>query len=205
MTLVSHFQLMAGYNTRMNTQIYNAASELSTEVLSKDMGAFFGSVLGTLNHILVGDLIWLSRFALHSERYTALQAVGDFPSPLSLSHLMYSDFDVLRQARVSLDETIERWCLEIKEADFCLDMVYKNTKGIESQRNFGELVAHLFNHQTHHRGQVSVLLSQEGHDIGVTDFLIDIPDSRGGSCSDDEGESEGVGFVVANVQKRRSR
>lgn len=179
MTLLSHFQLMAGYNARMNTQTYNAASLLSAEVLNKDAGAFFGSVLGTLNHILVGDLIWLSRFALYSERYAALQAVGDFPLPLSLNHLVYTDFDVLRQARVSLDEIIERWCMEITDADLCLDMVYKNTKGVESQRNFGELVSHLFNHQTHHRGQVSVLLSQEGYDIGVTDFLIDIPDAKG--------------------------
>ncbi len=179
MTLVSHFQLMAGYNTRMNAQIYCAASELNAEALNKDVGAFFGSVLGTLNHILVGDLIWLSRFAQHSERYAALHALDDYPSPQSLNHLMYSDFKSLRQARVSLDETIERWCLEFEESDFDLGMIYKNTKGVESQRNFGELVFHLFNHQTHHRGQVSVLLSQEGHDIGVTDFLVDIPDVNG--------------------------
>ncbi|MAC46924.1 MAG: hypothetical protein CMI12_08730 [Oceanospirillum sp.] len=57
-------------------------------------------------------------------------------------------------------------------------MSYSNTQGIVSQRNFAELVSHLFNHQTHHRGQVSTLLSQNGIDIGITDFLMEIPDKN---------------------------
>ena len=51
------------------------------------------------------------------------------------------------------------------------DLSYKNMSGVDSSRNFGELILHFFNHQTHHRGQVSTLLSQHGIDIGVTDLL----------------------------------
>ena len=60
--------------------------------------------------------------------------------------------------------------------DFSRNLDYSNTKGVKSTRNFGELVSHLFNHQTHHRGQVSTLLNQMGHDIGTTDYLFDIPE-----------------------------
>ena len=63
------------------------------------------------------------------------------------------------------------------ESDFEEDFLYRNTQGLEFQNNFGEVVAHLFNHQTHHRGQVSTLLNQLGKDIGITDFIVDIPDS----------------------------
>lgn len=63
------------------------------------------------------------------------------------------------------------------ESDFEEDFLYRNTQGLEFQNNFGEVVAHLFNHQTHHRGQVSTLLNQLGKDIGITGFLVDIPDS----------------------------
>ena len=63
------------------------------------------------------------------------------------------------------------------ESDFEEDFLYRNTQGLEFQNNFGEVVEHLFNHQTHHRGQVSTLLNQLGKDIGITDFIVDIPDS----------------------------
>ena len=72
---------------------------------------------------------------------------------------------------------IQEWLsIEVVEDDFDRDLTYTNSKGVVSSRNFSELVSHLFNHQTHHRGQVSALLYQKGADIGVTDFLMDIPD-----------------------------
>ncbi|MCV6609435.1 MAG: hypothetical protein OIF55_01560 [Amphritea sp.] len=91
--------------------------------------------------------------------------------------MIYPDLASLQIARNTTDQAIERWLTsEVEEPDFARSLKYANTKGIISERNFGELVAHLFNHQTHHRGQASTLLSQAGTDIGVTDFLIDIPD-----------------------------
>lgn len=81
MDFKGHFQLMAQYNQRMNHQVYQAATQLSAEQLNQDQGAFFGSISGVLNHILVGDLIWLSRFAQHQVSY---QSLKDFPSCLNL-------------------------------------------------------------------------------------------------------------------------
>ena len=177
MTQQAHFILMATYNSRMNKQLFQATTQLSESELREDRGAFFGSIIGTLNHILVGDLIWLSRFATHSQGYQSLTGLKALHQPSKLDDMIYPDLASLQIARTTTDQAIERWLTsEVEEPDFARTLKYANTKGIVSERNFGELVAHLFNHQTHHRGQASTLLSQAGTDVGVTDFLIDIPD-----------------------------
>jgi len=177
-----HYQLMAQYNLRMNTQVYNAASELSAEELCQDMGAFFESILGTLNHILVGDLFWLNRFALlhgaDSNQFASLKALKNFPKPNALNQILFEDFSELKETRKKLDLVIQEWLTkDACHEDFKQDLTYHNSKGEGATRDFGELVAHLFNHQTHHRGQVSTLLSQKNIDFGGTDFLVDIPNS----------------------------
>ncbi|MFC3150755.1 DinB family protein [Litoribrevibacter euphylliae] len=175
----SHFILMADYNLRMNEQFYEAAGKLSEEEVSADKGAFFGSILGTLNHILVGDLIWLSRFSTHSTRYQSLRALKDLPQPEGLDHVLYPSLELLTPVRQQVDASIKRWLeTEVEASDFTKTLTYQNVKGVTSERNFGELASHFFNHQTHHRGQASALLNQLGVDVGVTDFLIDIPDMR---------------------------
>ena len=177
MDFKGHFQLMAQYNQRMNHQVYQAAAQLTAEQFNQDQGAFFGSISGVLNHILVGDLIWLSRFAQHQVSYQSLKDLSLLPKPKGLDHLLFSELDALSQARQHVDSAIICWLDKEAASDhFYQDLSYSNTKGIVSQRNFAELVSHLFNHQTHHRGQVSTLLFQSGTDIGVTDFLMDIPD-----------------------------
>lgn len=177
MEYCSHFKLMADYNIRMNQQFFDAAKNVPEDELRADKGAYFGSILGTLNHILVGDLIWLSRFSKHSMRYKSLRELQRLPQPQSLSQILCQSLDSLASVRKQVDNSIKNWiCNEVVESDFEKSLVYRNTKGIESERDFGELVSHLFNHQTHHRGQVSTLLFQAGIDVGVTDYLVDIPD-----------------------------
>ena len=167
---------MANYNQRMNKQIYQVSDKLGKEKLEKDMGAFFGSILGSLNHILVGDLLWLSRFGGHSSDYVTLLKLNEYPKPQKLNDVLYSEFPELYKTRKEVDHLIQYWLKdETKEMHFEQNLTYSNSKGITSSRNFGELVSHFFNHQTHHRGQVSTLLYQFGYDVGVTDFLIDIP------------------------------
>ena len=177
MNYCHHFQRMAIYNRRMNEQIYRTSADLSAAELAGDTGAFFKSILGTMNHIVVGDLLWLSRFATHSSRYSSLGRLKMYPTPISLDDQLYDNVDVYWIAREGIDSIIHEWISnEVLEADFERSLTYRNSKGVVSRRNFFELVSHLFNHQTHHRGQVSALLYQKGIDIGVTDFLIDIPD-----------------------------
>ncbi|MGR0278697.1 DinB family protein [Marinomonas dokdonensis] len=81
MSKMDHFQLMSTYNIRMNRQVYNAALSLPEALREQDMGAFFKSISGTLNHILVGDVIWFSRFAKHSENYLSLCKLPKLSNP----------------------------------------------------------------------------------------------------------------------------
>jgi len=168
---------MSDYNQRMNRQFYKVVKELNYSDINEDRGAFFKSIIGTLNHILVGDLIWLTRFSKHSERYISLATLSDFPQPKGLDDVLFSNFTLLLEARKKVDLLICQWLKsETKENDFDTLLEYSNTKGVVSKRDFGELVSHLFNHQTHHRGQLSTLLNQIKLDVGVTDLLIEIPE-----------------------------
>lgn len=180
MNPVNHFQNLAKYNQRMNQQVYSACHQLSPQELTTDMGAFFGSIFGTLNHIMVGDLIWLNRFnTIHDDGFSELKVLSSFTRPKKLNEAIYSEFDALHQARQKLDKAIITWTQhELSELLLRKALTYQNTKGEPFQRNLGELISHFFNHQTHHRGQVSTLLNQRKIDIGITDYLMDIPIER---------------------------
>lgn len=175
MTLLSHIRLMAKYNQWMNQKLYEAAAKLPTEKLKEDKRAFFGSIIGTLNHIVVGDVIWLKRFSKHPANYVDLEPVCKIEYPESLEQLLFGNFDELSEQRQKLDEIIINWCDELSESDLHHNLQYKNMKGQLAVKVFSSLVLHFFNHQTHHRGQVTTLLSQEGMDVGVTDLLALIP------------------------------
>ena len=170
------FVLMAAYNEWMNAKVYQAASELSEQELTADKGAFFGSIFGTLQHIVVGDRIWLRRFADHPARPVALDPIRDLPVPTTLEERLFDDFDQLREHRSMLDTAIKRWSESLSETDLNRSFRYTNLKGVVTTKSFASLVLHFFNHQTHHRGQVTTLLSQSGKDVGVTDLLALIPD-----------------------------
>lgn len=176
MSLKDHFKLLAAYNQWMNAKMYDAAGRLNAEERAKDRGAFFGSILGTLNHILVGDTIWLKRFATHPSCRTSLREVNGLPNPSSLNQILFEDFAALSEQRVWLDSQIIHWVDELAEDDLDRVLSYHTTKGIPVSKRFSSLVLHFFNHQTHHRGQVSALLSQAGQDVGVTDLLAMIPE-----------------------------
>lgn len=173
------FTLLASYNTWMNTKLYQTARELGAEQLDVDRGAFFGSIHGTLNHIAIADRIWLQRFAEHWPRNEALAEVRLLPRPQSLSELLFSDFELLSQHRVMLDQVIERWVKSIEDEDLARGLVcYATSKGASVCKRFSNLLLHFFNHQTHHRGQVTTLLSQLGKDVGVTDLLALLPTEK---------------------------
>ncbi|QNI03373.1 DinB family protein [Halomonas sp. SH5A2] len=177
MKLQTHFALMASCNQWMNAKVYEAASKLTAAELSEERGAFFGSIFGTLNHIVVADTIWLKRFATHpSSTARTLAVVIDLPAPERLDQIMFDDLDSLTAHRQWLDSVIINWVAALTDDDLSTTLSYRNSKGIASTRRYSSLIYHFFNHQTHHRGQVSTLLSQAGLDIGVTDLLALIPD-----------------------------
>ena len=175
MSLTQHFVLMADYNRWMNAKIYEAASRLNVTTLHADQGAFFGSVFGTLNHLLVADTIWLQRFSAHPAAFAALTPIGPLPPPRSLSEPLHADLAALWVARQLMDAVIVALCAEATESDYAQPLAYANRAGQIFVRSFGPLMQHFFNHQTHHRGQATTLLSQAGVDVGVTDLLALIP------------------------------
>jgi len=148
----------ARYNRLANAALYAACEGLSDEERRRDLGAFFGSVHGTLNHLLLGDRIWMTRFEGGSHPSTDLDAI------------LFEAFVDLRAARVAMDARIESF-FAVLPADFLeRSLRYVNNSGIDSTDPASVIVPHFFNHQTHHRAQVHTLLSQLGQKAPVLDL-----------------------------------
>jgi uncharacterized damage-inducible protein DinB len=160
--LKPHFEIFARYNQWANRRLYAAAAELSDADRRADRGAFFHSMHGTLNHILVGDTIWLARFKGES---------GKPGLPSGLDQILHEDFTALRAAREAHDHEIIRFIDGLDEARISAPVIYKNTRGEVDERPLAPLLFHYFNHQTHHRGQAHTLLSQLGQDPPPLDLI----------------------------------
>jgi uncharacterized damage-inducible protein DinB len=176
MTRLDHLALLADYNRWMNEKIYAAAHTLSPQELARERGAFFRSILGTLNHLAVADTVWLLRLRRHPARFKALAALDGTTAPTALDATLFDDLDALRRYRLTLDDVIAALTLELSEPDLDTPLAYTNMKGAAQRKKLHAVLLHLFNHQTHHRGQVSTLLFQAGVDVGVTDLVALIPD-----------------------------
>lgn len=173
--LIDHYHTMARYNAWMNGNIYGCAEGLADSARKENRAAFFGSIHGTLNHILLADLIWLQRFASATWGAPALESLSFGPahSITGLDMEAYSDFDQLRSERAVIDAAILKWVeSDLTEAILKEDITYQNIlRKREQTRSMATCVSHFFNHQTHHRGQVTTLLSQLGLDPGPTDMI----------------------------------
>lgn len=170
----SHQQQMCGfakYNLEFNHRLFTLVAGLSDSERKKELGAFFGSVHATLNHILLADRIWLGRFATAFPAMASLQQAELVQQFSSLRDELYADFTELSAQRVATDEVITRFAAELTDAQLASRMKYSNSQGQLREHATWVAVAHMFNHQTHHRGQLTTLLHQLGHDVGVTDFV----------------------------------
>ncbi|MCS6812218.1 MAG: DinB family protein [Cyanobacteria bacterium] len=173
--MCSHMVLMAAYNAWMNQNLYRAAARLSPEELIADRGAFFGSLMGTLNHMVVADRIWLQRFASHPAQHSALDPIRYLPTPTALDQILFAELAALAEHRAMLDDIISTWVASLTETDLDYRLSYSDRKGVTHRKRLSSLLLHFFNHQTHHRGQATTLLTQAGQDVGVTDLLVLIP------------------------------
>lgn len=145
---LQHFRTFAAYNGWANARLYGACAELSDAAYRQDRGAFFGSIHGTLNHILVADRIWLGRITGTDSGITALDTI------------LHDSFPDLRTARVAEDARIVALVDGLKPAALGTDLEYANMSGARQLTPLAEVLAHVFNHQTHHRGQAHDLLFQ---------------------------------------------
>jgi uncharacterized damage-inducible protein DinB len=155
----------ARYNRWMNDKLYGLAATLSDEARKRDCGAFFKSIHGTFNHLLLADRVWLARF-------TGVTAPDGFMAPgiRALDQELYADFDDLRRERARTDDELSAWISELTPERLAAPLVYKR-RGQKQEPPLWWTVAHLFNHQTHHRGQITTLFTQLGHDPGSTDLF----------------------------------
>ncbi len=176
MNLRDYAILMSRYNEWMNAKVYAAAARLSAQEFHADKGAFFKSVCGTLNHILVADILWLKRFAQHPAAHPALEPVRKLAKPTALDQVLHTRLAALTDERKLLDGVIKEWAETLSAADLDHVLQYTSTEGVEYHRPMASLLMHFFNHQTHHRGQLSTLLTQMGQDVGVTDLVMLIPE-----------------------------
>lgn len=162
---------LARYNTWMNDKIYAAAARLTDEERKQDRGAFFKSIHGTLNHLLVADRIWLGRF-----KSTPCESGCIGPGGIrSLDQELFADFAELHRGRKQSDEELLQWVSELTPERLAAPLVFVRL-GQQLEFPLWGTVAHVFNHQTHHRGQVTTLLSQHGVDPGVTDLFAMLRD-----------------------------
>ena len=168
--------LLAQYNRWMNRQLFEAAAALPEGEVMRDKGAFFGSIFHTLNHIAAADIIWLQRLVSVSPHQAQIQALKAFPQPNSLRFTVAPQLSELWVIRQDLDAFTMDWAAGLTQAQLASPLTYRNMAGDAHAKNLGALVLHFFNHQTHHRGQATTLLSQAGVDVGVTDLLALIPD-----------------------------
>lgn len=140
--------MLARYNKLANRKLYEVCAQLSDAERKSIRPAFFKSIHGTLNHIMVGDCIWLTRFEGKQILSTGLDTI------------LYEDFDELQKARIAEDERIETFAASLTAEFLGSTIGYTNNAGKTCTDPADLLVAHFFNHQTHHRGQIHDMITQ---------------------------------------------
>ena len=171
MDLSTQYQAFARYNKWMNEKIYAACAEMTDAERKRDAGCFFRSIHGTLNHLLLTDRVQLGRFA-GPGKTVSLDGDGNPITIRSLDQELYSDFEILRRERAVTDKMIEEWAEKVSAEWLAGTMRYHAmADGGDWDVPIWVAVTHFFNHQTHHRGQITAMLKQTGRDPGVTDFM----------------------------------
>ena len=164
--------MLSVYNQRMNAQLMDACLALSSETLDKETNSFFPNVISYWNHLLFGDLILLKRLALNGIAQLSLKDFSDFPStksPRDIYHHKLSDLLILRK---KVDKLIMNYCDNLSDEDCNKIITYSTTEGDSISKVVADVTQHIFNHQTHHRGQLTCVLSQFGVDYGCMDLPV---------------------------------
>jgi len=160
---VGYVRVNAFYNAEMNCRIFSATALLTDEERRAQRGAFWGSIHGTLCHLLWGDQLWMHRFDGWAKPSTNQKD----------SSSLIEDFDELREARVKTDTGISEWAERVQDRWLQEDQVWFSLSvGRDMRTPRGILVVHFFNHQTHHRGQAHAMITAAGQQTGDTDMFL---------------------------------
>jgi uncharacterized damage-inducible protein DinB len=170
--LLDNYRFLARYNRWFNQRLYTACETLTDADRKRDRGAFFGSIHHTLTHLVLADKMWLQRFAAQDTAFADLApALLALPDGSDYTSNAYPDWLELKGEREALDTTMEAWLADMPPSFLQGTLRYINTKGVPRAHPTWQALTHFFNHQTHHRGQVTTLLMQAGVDVGVTDLI----------------------------------
>ena len=150
MNAIDHFRMLARYNRIANERLYQNCAELDPAEYWRERAVSFGSIHRLLNHILLGDRIWMSRF------------VGEGSTTPPTNSVLYRTLAELRSARAEQDTSIEAFFANADDQFLDGTLSYTNSQGKHYVEAVPAAVLHFFNHQTHHRGQVHALISQAG-------------------------------------------
>lgn len=176
MNLTDYTSLMARYNTWMNDKLYALVRAMPAEAVHQQRGAFFGSIFRTLDHIASADVIWLKRFSAALGAPETIADVAAYPHTQSLDAAMTGSIEELCELRPVIDGAIEAWTATLEERVMSAAISFRRLNGEPYTKPLFPLLVHFFNHQTHHRGQVTTLFTQAGVDVGVTDLMVLVPD-----------------------------
>lgn len=159
--MTARYVMLAAYNRWANRRLYDAAARLADADYRADRGAFFKSVHGTLNHLLVADRIWMRRFTGEGDALGRLDAI------------LHEDLRSLRAAREAEDERIIRFVGALTEADLKSQVRYRTiVDPMTFEQERAPALDHFFNHQTHHRGQAHCLLTAIAGDAPSFDLVM---------------------------------
>jgi uncharacterized damage-inducible protein DinB len=170
MSWLEQYRALARYNQWMNRKLYTLSAQLDDEERKRDRGAFFKSIHGTLNHLLLADCTWLSRFSADKGPLPR-DRQGEPIRITSLAQELYADFAELAVERARIDELLLDYTNQLSEEQLLAPLSYKTSAGVPQSQALWRAVGHVFNHQTHHRGQLTTLLSQAGLQPDVTDLV----------------------------------
>jgi uncharacterized damage-inducible protein DinB len=154
------FQLLSKYNAQANAEMMGVLEKLPTEQITKDVRSFYGSILGLLNHILVSDVFGIKRFR---KQFPELEPINPKLPTFRMEgwkDIVWPSLAVLKPIRTTVDEAIKQACDLLTEKQYASILQYKNWDGKEMQKPVWLVLLHMFNHQTHNRGQIAVILDQ---------------------------------------------
>jgi uncharacterized damage-inducible protein DinB len=164
---IENFRQLAAYNHWANLRLYGAALELPEETYRRSTGVFFGSLHGTLNHLLLTDRVWLRRLT------------GEGEHPDRLDAILHDDRHELLHARIAEDARLKRVVDGYADSDLTEAVAYRTTSGKGYSQPLQDILLHLFNHQTHHRGQAhaccSILTGSEPPSLDLLQFQRGVP------------------------------
>lgn len=178
MSPLEQYRALARHNRWINRKLFRLAFTLDDATLKRDLGATFGSIHLTFNHLLLSDRTWMLRFTEDHERFISRTVAQEPIEIVGPSQELYQDMETLHRERERTDEDMLEWTYALDEAALDRVIEYETIAGEPQRHALWWALGHLFNHQSHMRGQAAVLLKQLGVDPGAMDLISMLRDEE---------------------------